>query len=303
MEAPDKGRETAKKVHAEDIIFKAAGEYFGQTAMGLFGISERMRRIAPTENIRLDIRRMYEDFNMEMENGEWYHFEFESDRIRKEDLRRFREYEAATGNIHQVDVVTYVVCTADTKVMMTGYHTGINTYRVRIIRFDRRSADRLFERLEKKRETKEAIGRQELFPVVFSLLMSGKMPFTERVRKGFAYLSMPSGGIGDEERRKMQAMLYMLGAKFLGKNELEEIREEIGMTALGQMLVEDGIRKGMQEGIQQGIQQGILLTQKMIQDGRTGELELAARDDIVRGKLCQEYGLTDKVDPGKGRER
>lgn len=40
---------------------------------------------------------MYQDFLYEMENGLWYHFEFESDSVSVHDLRRFREYEASTS--------------------------------------------------------------------------------------------------------------------------------------------------------------------------------------------------------------
>ena len=42
---------------------------------------------------------MYEDFLYEMENGMYYHFEFESDSISEEDLKRFREYEVSTARI------------------------------------------------------------------------------------------------------------------------------------------------------------------------------------------------------------
>lgn len=284
MKGPERERNPEEKLHTEDMVFKAAGEFFGEKALKLFGISEKMRRIAPTETIRLDARRMHEDFNMEMENGEWYHFEFESDSIRKKDLRRFREYEASVGNIHQVDVITYVVCTADVKMMMTGYRFGISTYRVRAIRFNRRNADRLFVRLSGKGR----ISKKDLLEIVFSPLMGGKMPLKERIRKGFDYLSAQKENVDREECRKMQAMLYMLAVKFLPQEEWAEIKEEIGMTALGQMLVNDGI----QQGIQQGIRLFAVLSQRLLQDGRTKELELAAKDDAVRKRLCQEYGLT-----------
>lgn len=64
-------------------------------------------------------------------------------------LRRFREYEAVTSSIRQVDVVTYVVCTANAKVMVSSYKSGINTYRVKIIRLNHHSTDRLFSRIAK----------------------------------------------------------------------------------------------------------------------------------------------------------
>lgn len=45
--------------------------------------------------MELETRHMYEDFLYEMENGNWYHFEFESDSLTVDDMKRFREYEAS----------------------------------------------------------------------------------------------------------------------------------------------------------------------------------------------------------------
>lgn len=39
-------------------------------------------------------------------------------------------------------------------------------------------------------------------------------------------------------------MLYAFADKFLDGNDLEKVKEEISMTKLGEMLVEDGIKKG-----------------------------------------------------------
>ena len=64
------------------------------------GIHEKVLRAVPTELVELEARHMYEDFLYEMENGVYYHFEFESDSISESDLRRFREYEASTVRIY-----------------------------------------------------------------------------------------------------------------------------------------------------------------------------------------------------------
>lgn len=173
--------------------------------------------------------------------------------------------------------------------------TGFNTYRVKIIRFNRHSADRLFSRIKKIPDGQ--IDRQDLLAIVFSPLMKGKMPIRERVEKGFFYLDAPNQNTDSEERKKMQSMLYMLATKFLTKEELAAIKEEIGMTALGQMLMEDGIQKGIQQGIQQGIRTGetlfATLTRKLLHDGRLKDLESAATDEDARRRFYLEYELTD----------
>ncbi|MDC7286221.1 hypothetical protein NXH76_00250 [Blautia schinkii] len=55
----------------------------------------------------------------------------------------------------------------------------------------------------------------------------------------------------------MQAILYALAVKTLDSKDLEEIKEAISMTILGQMLVEDGIKKGEQKGRKEGRREGI----------------------------------------------
>ena len=60
---------------------------------------------------------------------------------------------------------------------------------------------------------------------------------------------------------QMEGVLYILAEKFLDKMELDELKEEIKVTRLGQMLYDDGwdagLIQGREEGIEQGIEQGI----------------------------------------------
>lgn len=91
----DNKKENPGLAHAEDLALKSAAAYFGEEILPWLGVEEKVCRIAPTETIRLEMRHLYEDFLYEMANGSYYHFEFESDSLTLEDLKRFREYEAA----------------------------------------------------------------------------------------------------------------------------------------------------------------------------------------------------------------
>lgn len=229
--------------HLEDMALKSAAQFFGDELLGLLGIRKKIRRVAPTELVYLEARQMYEDFTFEMENGEWYHFEFESDRILKSDLRRFREYEAATSRTFHVPVTTYVVCTARVKRPLTELKEGINTYRVRAVMLKGHDADQLFEKLSCKKRT--SIKRRDLVLAAISPLMSGQMSLRERVLKALGYLREPCNKMPEDELDKLQSILYALAAKFLDDADLEKIKEAIMMTRLGQMLVDDGIKQGL----------------------------------------------------------
>ena len=118
----DKNRRKDGPAHSEDLALKSAAAYFGDELIHWLGIRERALRAVPTEMVELETRHMYEDFLFEMENGMYYHFEFESDSISKEDLKRFREYEASTARIYNAPVITYVICSAGGKEASGQYH-------------------------------------------------------------------------------------------------------------------------------------------------------------------------------------
>lgn len=101
----DNKKENPGLAHAEDLALKSAAAYFGEEILPWLGVEEKVCRIAPTETIRLEMRHLYEDFLYEMANGSYYHFEFESDSLTLEDLKRFREYEAATARNEMVPLL------------------------------------------------------------------------------------------------------------------------------------------------------------------------------------------------------
>ena len=82
--------------------------------------------------------------------------------------------------------------------------------------------------------------------------MSGRLPQPERIRRSLVLLRGEQENQEKSELLKMQAVLYVLAEKFLQKEELEKIREEINMTRLGQMIFDDGMEKGIEKGIEKG---------------------------------------------------
>ncbi|WP_330385302.1 hypothetical protein [Eisenbergiella tayi] len=142
---PEEKNPAAKNsIHHEDLALKTAAQYFGEELMPLLGIQGVADYIAPTETVMLEARQMYQDFNYVRKDGVWIHLEFESDSITKEDLKRFREYEAATSRIHHVEVITYVICSSKVKYPRTILKEGINVYQVKVVRLKGKNSDQLF---------------------------------------------------------------------------------------------------------------------------------------------------------------
>lgn len=66
----------------------------------------------------------------------------------------------------------------------------------------------------------------------------------------------------DSRKNNCNVILYTLADKFLDSKELDEIKEVISMTRLGQMLLDEGMEKGMKKGMEQGL----LLSKKLLEE-------------------------------------
>ena len=274
----------------EDRALKAAAQFMGEELLPLLGVKGNIKRIAPTEQIQLKTEDFSEDFNYEMTDGRILHLEFESDTITKDDLRRFRVYEAIISYQYKREVFTCVVCTSKTKRLQKELKEGINNYRVKIIQLKKWNADLFICDLEKKQE-REGLNREDMLKLTLSPLMGGKLSQPERIRRSFRLLRQEQERQENMDLNKMQAVLYALAEKFLEKEELEKIKEEIHMTRIGQMIYEDGIEKGMEEGMEKGMEKTNRLIICLSEQNRMEDILKAAKDSDYQKKLFTEFNL------------
>lgn len=278
-----------------DLALKTAARYFGEELLPLLGIEGTVKYIAPTETVKLEARQLYQDFNYVMKKKDWIHLEFESDEITDEDLKRFREYEAAVSRANKVDVLTYVICSSNVKELRHELNTGINVYRVRIIQLKGRDADLLIRMVDEKKSKGAALTKMDLVSLLLTPLMTGSLKIKERIIKSLEILQESDGCVSQLEMEKMQAVLYTFADKFLDKDDLSKVKEVITMTKLGQMLVNDGIEQGIGQGLEQGLERGICA---MVLDN----LEDGVCDERICEKLQKHFSLTRKEAEEKLRE-
>ena len=281
----DKNKRKDGPAHSEDLALKSAAAYFGDELIHWLGIRERALRAVPTEMVELETRHMYEDFLYEMENGMYYHFEFESDSISIEDLRRFREYEASTARIYKAPVVTYVICSSEIKNLRDSITEGINTYRVSLIRLKDENGDRLLEQLAEK--TAGNLTREDIIPLLFSPLMGGRFRQKERILRCIEVLKNAETIFPQNDIRKMEAILYTFAVKFLDDDELKSIKEAVAMTKLGQMIWNDALEKGREEGEERYSRLILLLTK----ENKNDLIVKIASDPQYREELYKQYGI------------
>ena len=233
----------------EDAVLKTVMQYFKYELLPYWGFQEKAVGIAPTELVYLEMQKLFQDFNLIMEDGSWSHFEFQSKNEGLEGLKRFRVYEAMTSYQHKVKVTTYVLFSGTIKNPMTEFTEGVNTYRIQPIIMTNYIVEELMERLQNKLDSGARLTKDDLIPLTLCPLMGGNMSQKERIKKAFEFSKQVESNISKTEIEKIESVVYAMAEKFLEKAEIEEIREAIKMTTIGQMLREDGKAEGLGTGI------------------------------------------------------
>ena len=94
---------------------------------------------------------------------------------------------------------------------------------------------------------------------------------------------------------KTMAMLYTLADKFLSAGELNEIKEVLAMTRLGQMLYDDGVKKGREQGRELGreeeAKQNAALIARLLEENRLDDLKRSTEDKEFKEQLLKEFGI------------
>lgn len=257
----------------EDAVMKTMMNFFADELLPYLKIEGKAVAVAPTELVHIELKKLYQDFNLVMEDGTWKHFEFQSRDEGVRGLKRFRVYEAMTSYQYNVPVITYVLYSGKIKEPVTEFTEGENTYRIHPIVMQDRNCDELIQKLLEKVANGEYLIKDDIVPLALCPLMSGEMTQKQRIKSAFEITREARMKDHDPHIiKKIEAVVYAMADKFLDLMDMDEIREEIKMTRLGQMLVNDGIAQGITQGITQGIIQNRMeLVKKKLVKGLTVE--------------------------------
>lgn len=229
---------------------------------------------------------MFMDYTFLMEDDTYIHFEFQTTNKGVTDLRRFRTYEALLNMQTGKDVVTYVVYSGDIKNPLSGYESGINSYRVNAISMANKDGDKIFNDIIDKIKSGEELSKQDIIALTFTPIMGGKLSKGDKIVNAIRVVK----DIDKDYRYDVESILYAFANKFLSGKDLEKIREEIKMTELGKSLIEEGIEKGKSEGKQEN---AIETAKRAIKKGMSNDViseltELSIEDiEIIRKAITQ----------------
>ena len=216
------------------------------------------------------------------------HIEFQTteDHV-TDDLMRFHVYEALLMRKEKKKVITYVIYSGGIEKAKTELECGIHTYRVNPIYLTGHDADEIFQNVKAKIEAGEPLSEDDFANLTLTPLMTSKMCRKDVIKEAIQIVKQEKQLTAE----KTMAMLYTLADKFLSAGELNEIKEVLAMTRLGQMLYDDGVKKGMERGREEGQKQLTELMNKLIEADRLDDLKKVAKDKEFKEQLLKEFGI------------
>ena len=272
----------------EDAVMKMGFDYFRDTILKTLNIHYEFVDSKPTEAIEIHIDNLYMDYNFLTTEDVIVHIEFQTteDHV-TDDLMRFHVYEALLMRKEKKKVITYVIYSGGIEKVRTELECGIHTYRVNPIYLTGHDADEIFQSVKAKIEAGESLSEDDFANLTLTPLMTSKMCRKDVIKEAIQIVKQEKQLTAE----KSMAMLYTLADKFLSAEELNEIKEVLAMTRLGQMLYDDGVKKGMERGREEGQKQLTELMNKLIEADRLDDLKKVAKDKEFKEQLLKEFGI------------
>ncbi len=272
----------------EDAILKMGFDYFRDTILKILGIHHDFVESGITELVELTIHSLYMDFTFLTTEDFYIHIEFQTTKAGKKDLRRFRAYEGVFSHKTGKNVITYVIYSGGIKNAVTTMDCGTHTYRVIPVYLTNKDADVVLKYLQEKKQKDELFTEEDFAQLAIAPLMTSKKTRKEVILESLK-LSKTQRSITAE---KTMAMLYTLADKFLEGKDLEDVKEAVAMTRIGQMIFDDGVVRGREEGREEGRKSMSVLTAKLLKEKRLEDLQRATEDDEFREHLMKEFNIS-----------
>ena len=268
----------------EDALMKMGFDYFRDTILKTLNIHYEFVDSKPTEAIEIHIDNLYMDYNFLTTEDVIVHIEFQTteDHV-TDDLMRFHVYEAILMRKEKKKVITYVIYSGGIKKVKTKLDCGIYTYQVNPVYLTGHDADEIFQSVKAKIEAGEPLSEDDFANLTLTPLMTSKMCRKDVIKEAIQIVKQEKQLTAE----KTIAMLYTLADKFLSAGELNEIKEVLAMTRLGQMLYDDGMKKGMEKKENQLTE----LTARLLEENRLDDLRRSTEDKEFKEQLLKEFGI------------
>lgn len=167
-------------------------------------------------------------------------------------IRRFAN-RRELGRLKQLKMV--VIYTADVERAEERYDLGGVILFVESAYLIHRNGSQIYSRLKTRIELGEALTEEELMELmILPLTVKGKKRKQEIIEKTVDLArQLPDRS----SQLKAVAGILTFTDKVIDRAYAEKLKEEMQMTLVGQMLIEEGMEKGMEKGMQKGMQKAM----------------------------------------------
>lgn len=183
-----------------------------------------------------------------------------------------------------------VIYTADVECAEEVYDLGGLILSVESAYLVHRDSNEIYRRLKGKLDEGLRLTEEELMELmILPLTVKGKEGKQEAIEKTVNLArELPE----KSEQIKVMAGILTFTDKVIDKKYARRLKEEMQMTLVGQMLMEEGMQKGREEGMQKGREEGIQRgreegIQALIQDN----IEIGISKEQIIGKLQKRFRL------------
>jgi hypothetical protein len=226
-----------------DLVVKEALSVFENKTLNFLGLDlPKIIRVEETELYKIETKNHFIDLNFLLEDGSILHIEEEIS-ISEEDLIRFAQTDLMMYGKKKREIHTVVLTKEVKNKHLNQFDTGSLKYKVIVIELNRSGGDEKYKELKKRIDNHEAINELEL---IFLPIMK-----TEESPEVFLEKTIELAKEIDEtpeERVKIISMMLVLMDKYLTREKIMKIWEDLKMLNILKVAEEIYTEKGKEIG-------------------------------------------------------
>lgn len=166
---------------------------------------------------------------------------------------------------------------------------GFYIYQVKPIYMKPQTNLEVFQTVEHKIYSGKELDNEDIVSLAMTPIMGKGLGKKDAILKSLDYLKK----YRTESAKRATAILYTFADKFLNLEDLNEVKEAVYMTKLGQ-LIKDDMEQEYERGIEQGSNYTRILFSFLMKDNRMDDMKKATEDEAYCQQLKKEYKIDER---------
>ena len=268
----------------KDIEFKLLSESFKEKSFEAYGLKlPRIKEVLPTNLPDVSANEMHMDNLFLLKDDTYAIVDYESEYKLSNQIkyvnyigRVMKRYYKENHKIPDIRII--VIYTGDVEQAESSFRIKCMTLQTEQVFVRNLPTKKIYQTVLHKLEHGEKLTEQELMQLII-LPLAEKRP-SDKQKRIEQVIELAKRITDEEEQIFVLSGLLVISDKFINRKNAEVIRRELGMTKVGRMLFEDGMKEEKRKITEQLLKEGVSMEIIMKATGLTAE-EIGA---ITRGK-------------------